>query len=64
MVALEVGKRKGKSLRNVKAFNFSTRSSWLIAWLGFPDGSVDKESATMQETPVQFLGQEDPLEKG
>ena len=42
MVALEVGKRKGKSLRNVKAFNFSTRSSWLIAWLGFPDGSVDK----------------------
>ena len=27
MVALEVAKRKGKSLRNVKAFNFSTRSS-------------------------------------
>lgn len=26
MVALEGAKRKGKSLRNVKAFNFSTRS--------------------------------------
>ena len=31
---------------------------------GFPDRSVGKESATMQETPVLFLGQEDPLEKG
>ena len=34
--------------------------------LGFPDGSVDKESACMQETEemrVQSLGQKDPLEK-
>ena len=30
---------------------------------GFPDSSVGKESPAMQETPVQFLGQEDPLEK-
>ena len=30
---------------------------------GFPDSSVDKEFA-MQETPVRFLGWEDPLEKG
>ena len=32
--------------------------------LGFPDSSVGKESPAMQETPVGFLGQEDPLEKG
>ena len=31
---------------------------------GFPDSSVGKESAAMQETPVRFLGREDPLEKG
>ena len=33
-------------------------------YLGFPDSSVGKESPAMQETPVGFLGQEDPLEKG
>ena len=32
--------------------------------MGFPEGSVGKESAAMQETLVQFPGQEDPLEKG
>ena len=31
---------------------------------GFPDSSTGKESAKMQETLVQFLGQDDPLEKG
>ena len=31
---------------------------------GFPGGSDGKESAAMQETWVQFLGWEDPLEKG
>ena len=31
---------------------------------GFPDSSVGKESAWMQETLVRFLGREDPLEKG
>ena len=32
---------------------------------GFPDSSVGKESAcSAGETPVRFLGQEDPLEKG
>ena len=30
----------------------------------FPHSSVGKESTTMPETPVQFLGWEDPLEKG
>ena len=32
--------------------------------LGTSWGSVGKESAAMRETWVQFLGQEDPLERG
>ena len=28
------------------------------------DSSVSKEPPAMQETPIRFLGQEDPLEKG
>ena len=31
--------------------------------MGFPDGSVVKNPPAMQETQVQSLGQEDPLEK-
>ena len=31
--------------------------------LGFPGGSVEKNSSAKQETQVQFLGQEDPLEE-
>ena len=31
--------------------------------LGFPGGSVVKNCLPMQETEVQSLGQEDPLEK-
>ena len=31
--------------------------------LGFPDSSVGKESSAMLKTPVQFLGQKDPLGK-
>ena len=30
----------------------------------YPDSSVVKNPPAMQETPVQFLGREDPLEKG
>ena len=30
----------------------------------FPVSSIGKESPAMQETPVGFVGQEDPLEKG
>ena len=30
---------------------------------GFPGGSDGKKSACMQETQIQFLGQEDPQEK-
>ena len=32
--------------------------------MGFPESSVDKESACNTETPVQFLGQEDPPGEG
>ena len=31
---------------------------------GFPHSSVGEELPAMQETPVRFVGQEDPLEKG
>ena len=32
--------------------------------LGFPGGSLVKDPLVMQETQVQSLGGEDPLEKG
>ena len=32
-------------------------------WSGFPDGSAGKNLPAMQETWVQFVGLEDPLEK-
>ena len=32
--------------------------------MGFPSGSVVKNLPTVQETQVQSLGQEDPLEEG
>ena len=43
-----------------KCYIFTSRKTCL----GFPDSSVGKESPAMQETPVQFPGGEDPLEKG
>ena len=33
-------------------------------FMGFPDGSVVKNLPAIQETQVQCLGREDPLEKG
>ena len=33
-------------------------------YVGFPGGLDGKELAAVQETQVQSLGQEDPLEKG
>ena len=36
----------------------------MITIAGFPGGSHSKESARMQETRVQLLDKEDPLEKG
>ena len=32
--------------------------------LGFPLAQLVKNPPAMQETPIQFLGWEDPLEKG
>ena len=34
------------------------------AFLCFPGGSAGKESPTMEEIWIQFLGWEDPLERG
>ena len=39
------------------------RNFWILDW-GFPGGSVVKNLPAMQEARVQFLGREDPLEKG
>ena len=36
----------------------------IIIQLGFPGGSDGKDLPAVQETQVQLLGQEDPLEKG
>ena len=36
----------------------------LILYRGFPGGSAIKNLPAMQETQVQYLGQEDFLEKG
>ena len=36
----------------------------MCIYMGFPHGSVVKNLPTMQETQVQSLGWEDPLEKG
>ena len=50
--------------------NLDGEAIWVIFWplrfssLGFPGGSDGKESAAMQETQVQSLGQEDLQEKG
>ena len=52
------------------SYQGSTKVSYYFV-MGFPDGSDSKLIAqlvknlpAMQETPVQFLGWEDPLEKG
>ena len=40
------------------------RSLSKLREMGFPCSSAGKESACNAEMPVQFLSQEDPLEKG
>ena len=45
-------------------FKISDFKTQLSAFMGFPGGSVVKKLSAMQETLVQFLGEEDPLEKG
>ena len=51
-------KHAGFYLSAESAFFYS-----VVPW-SFPGGSDGKESPAMQETQVQSLGQEDPLEKG
>ena len=36
----------------------------MVVFLDFVTAQIVKNPPAMQETPVQFLGQEDPLEKG
>ena len=56
------GKDTGVGYHSLLQGIFSTQGS--PAW-GFPDGSDSKESTcNAEETQVQSLGQEDPLEKG
>ena len=38
-------------------------AAYIFYLMGFPGGSVVKNPSPMQETWVQFLGREDPLEK-
>ena len=37
---------------------------WLVSWFASLIAQLVKNPPAMQETPVQFLGWEDPLEKG
>ena len=48
----------------VKALCLAFREHGFDPWLGFPCGSAGKNLPAMWETWVQFLGWEDPLEKG
>ena len=54
-------------LKEIKSVIFSIVSPSICHELklikGSPDSSAGKESPAMQETPVQCLGREDPLEK-
>ena len=36
----------------------------MVVFLDFVTAQIVKNPPAMQETPVQFLGREDPLEKG
>ena len=45
-------------------FNYVGEFKFPLPKTGFPCGSGGKNLSIMQETQVQFLGQEDPLEKG
>ena len=53
--------------RNISTISLNKILKWKIYYLGyikgFPGSSENKESAAMQETQVQSLGWEDPLEK-
>ena len=47
----------------LKQFNLSKNNNTELNSKGFPGGSAVKNLPAMQETQVQFLGWEDPLEK-
>ena len=49
---------------NIYVSNIGAPKCKLIALKGFPDSSVDKESACNAGDLVQLLGWEDQLEKG
>ena len=49
---------------NLFSVRFTYSCSSQIFTRGFPGGSVGKDPPAMQETWVQSLGWEDPLEKG
>ena len=53
--------------RNISKISLNKILKWKIYYFGyikgFPGSSENKESAAMQETQVQSLGWEDPLEK-
>ena len=50
-------------LRKLEAYFAVKKTSHLILNGSFPGGLYDKESIAMQETWVQSLNREDPLEK-
>ena len=53
----------GLLLNPLLSLKFSSiKPSYLLLW-GFPGGSVVDNLPPIQEMRVQFLGQEDPLEK-
>ena len=53
---------KGERYNNFSKYNNNIKL-WYVYCRGFPGGSVLKNLPVIQETRVQTLGQEDPLEK-
>ena len=58
----------GRAVKGDEMHKGSQFEAQIVWTLTTPQGSLVaqlvKNLPTMQETPVQFLGQEDPLEKG
>ena len=60
----ERGMQWKAGLADISFYIESAYTRYYSAAQGFPDSSVGKELPALQETPVRFLGWEDPLEKG
>ena len=58
----ELSRKPFSSLRNVQKGEFLNAASY--NWRAALIAQLTKNLPAMQETPVQLLGQEDPLEKG